>query len=70
MKDTITAESFEKCLDALIEDIQNDHKKLQNMYVSGSVADERFNKGYIRSKMLIEEAKERWMKEIENGTFK
>lgn len=67
MKDTIKVQSFAECLDALIQDIKDDREKIKRMY--GGKEDPITAKGYVRSIMLVEEAKERWMKEIKDGVF-
>lgn len=67
MKDTIKVESFKECLDALIEDIKNDREKLDRAYQNMEYIEK--TKGYTRSIMLVEEARERWMKQIEEGVF-
>jgi len=63
---TISANSFMECIDALILDIKSDREKLQRTYSDPEYVEK---KGYTRSIMIAEEAKERWAKEIRDGVF-
>ncbi len=67
MADTIKVQSFEECLDALIQDIKDDREKIKRMY--GGKEESITAKGYTRSIMLVEEAKKRWLKDIKEGIF-
>lgn len=55
--------------DALANDIEQDGKRIVDMYAKDSVSYIVLSKAYIRSKMIVEEAKTRWIEQLKAGKW-
>lgn len=62
----IEKRDIEDICDVIIDDIKNDRKKLEAAYLNTDYIEK---KGYVRSIMIVEEAKERLVKILETGQW-
>lgn len=60
----ITEKDITEMCDALANDIEQDGIKIVDMYAKDSVSHIVLSKAYIRSKMIVEEAKERCLVDL------
>ena len=60
-KVTETEKDITEMCDALIKGIEEDHERICKMYTPKGEASLLLSKGYLRSIMIIEEAKARWL---------
>lgn len=65
----ITEKDITEMCDALANDIEQDGIKIVDMYAKDSVSHIVLSKGYIRSKMIVEEAKTRWLEQLKAGKW-
>jgi len=65
----ITEKDITEMCDALANDIEQDGIKIVDMYAKDSVSHIVLSKAYIRSKMIVEEAKTRWLEQLRSGNW-